>query len=84
MAKTDKTDSVKTVTEASESVFDAAGLQKCIADIKNELSVMNKNMGEVVNTPLNELVKKLTEKVNRLEILTNNSVLDKTIMTDNP
>ena len=82
MAKTDKTDSVKTVTEASESVFDAAGLQKCIADIKNELSVMNKNMGEVVNTPLNELVKKLTEKVNRLEILTNNSGLDKTIMTD--
>ncbi|MCR5265988.1 MAG: hypothetical protein K6E29_05280 [Cyanobacteria bacterium RUI128] len=48
-------------------------LQTNILEVKKELGKMNVNVDEVINQDLKELISRLTEKVNRLEILTNNA-----------
>ncbi len=51
-------------------------LQTNILEVKKELTNLNQNIDETINSDLKELVTKLTEKVNRLEILTNNAGID--------
>lgn len=55
-------------------------LQTNILEVKKELATMNQNIDEVINEDLKELMGKLTEKVNRLEILTNNAGIDQAII----
>ena len=55
-------------------------LQTNILEVKKELAKMNENVDEVFNQGLKELVPKLTEKVNRLEILTNNAGIDQQVV----
>lgn len=51
-------------------------LQTNILEVKKEMANLNQNIDETINSDLKELVTKLTEKVNRLEILTNNAGID--------
>ena len=55
-------------------------IQTNILEVKKELAQMNQNIDETINTDLRELMSKLTEKVNRLEILTNNAGLDQQVV----
>lgn len=55
-------------------------LQTNILEVRNELSRMNKSIDETICGGLKELMIKLTEKVNRLEILTNNAGIDQQVV----
>lgn len=67
-------------TEASKPSDEYTILQTNILEVKKELSKMNQNVDDVFNKELKELVSKLTEKVNRLEILTNNAGIDQEVV----
>ncbi|MBO6272823.1 hypothetical protein J6O48_08605 [bacterium] len=66
--------------ESSKPTDEYTILQTNILEVKKELSNMNKNVDEVFNQDLKALVSKLTEKVNRLEILTNNAGIDQQVI----
>ena len=55
-------------------------IQTNILEVKKELAQLNQNIDETINSDLRELMSKLTEKVNRLEILTNNAGLDQQVV----
>lgn len=55
-------------------------LQTNVLEVRNELSKMNKNIDEVICDSLKDILVKLSEKVNRLEILTNNAGIDQQVV----
>ena len=55
-------------------------LQTNILEVKKELAGMNQNVDEIFNNELKALITKLTEKVNRLDILTNNAGIDQQVV----
>lgn len=55
-------------------------LQTNILEVKKELARMNHNIDDVITGGLQEVMAKLTEKVNRLEILTNNAGIDQKVI----
>jgi len=55
-------------------------LQTNILEVKKELSRMNISIDETICGGLKELLAKLSEKVNRLEILTNNAGIDQQVV----
>ena len=55
-------------------------LQTNILEVRNELSRMNIAIDETICGGLQELLAKLSEKVNRLEILTNNAGIDQQVV----
>lgn len=57
-------------------------IQTNILEVKRELATMNTNIDDIISNRLGELLSKLTEKVNRLEILTNNAGMDKSVFYD--
>lgn len=75
------------VTKVSEIEHDKALpsdeytiLQTNILEVRNELSRMNKSIDDTICGGLKELLARLTEKVNRLEILTNNAGIDQQVV----
>lgn len=66
--------------ESSKPSDEYTILQTNILEVKKELAKMNQNVDDVFNKELKELVAKLTEKVNRLEILTNNAGIDQEVV----
>ncbi len=57
-------------------------LQTNILEVKRELAGLSQNIDEIYNGSLKELMAKLTEKVNRLEILTNNAGIDQAVVAN--
>lgn len=57
-------------------------LQTNVLEVKRELSGLSQNIDEIYNGSLKELMAKLTEKVNRLEILTNNAGIDQAVVAN--
>lgn len=55
-------------------------LQTNILEVRNEVSRLNTNIDETICQDLKELLSKLSEKVNRLEILTNNAGIDQQVV----
>ncbi|MCD8377997.1 MAG: hypothetical protein LUB59_04320, partial [Candidatus Gastranaerophilales bacterium] len=55
-------------------------LQTNILEVRKELSRMNTNIDETICDGLKVLLSKLSEKVNRLEILTNNAGIDQQVV----
>lgn len=55
-------------------------LQTNVLEVRNEISKMNKNVDEVICGSLKEIMVKLSEKLNRLEILTNNTGIDQQVV----
>ena len=66
--------------KASQPSDEYTIIQTNILEVKKELAQLNQNIDETINSDLRELMSKLTEKVNRLEILTNNAGLDQQVV----
>lgn len=68
------------LNEKSQPTDEYTILQTNILEVKKELSRINENVDNTINKDLKDLMSKLTEKVNRLEILTNNSGIDQQVV----
>lgn len=66
--------------EKSKPTDEYTILQTNILEVKRELGRMNQAIDETINGGLQELMSKLNEKVNRLEILTNNTGIDQQVI----
>lgn len=66
--------------DSSQPSDEYAIIQTNLLEVKKELATMNQNIDEVINHDLKDMLSKMTEKVNRLEILTNNAGIDQQII----
>lgn len=73
--------SVKNIeSEHSQPSDEFAIIQTNLLEVKKELSTINQNIDDVINKDLRQMISKMSEKVNRLEILTNNAGIDQQII----